>query len=149
MKANNTGPEKENKQPVKWEEFYVLVRYWISDLEFYLEDMAFLHKLINKYSIWLKQQENSEAVSRVASDLQGLTEQGKKLKVKIKEHLDKIGELIKSKGEKEAQFALKQHGALEDEIAQFVKDYRSNRREVFQVSEKVIDSENLTDLMKE
>lgn len=149
MKANKGESGKENIKPVNWEELFVLVRYWISDLEFYLEDMRFLHKLINKYSIWLKRQENSEAVSKVAAELQNLTEQGKILQVKIKEHLNKIGELIKHKSDKEAEFSLKQHGVLEDEIAEFVKDFRTNRREVFKVSEKVIDSENLTDLMKE
>lgn len=149
MKTLRSNSEKENMQPGNWEKLFVLTRYWKSDLEFYLEDMRFLHKLIDKYSIWLKRKENTEAVSRVATELLNLTEKGRNLQVRIKKHLNNIGNLKNNINEKDSEVLINNHEALEDEIAQFVKDFRTNRRDVFKVSEKVIDSENLTDLMKE
>lgn len=149
MKTFTSESGTENIQPVDWEKLYVLTRYWRSDLEFYLEDMRFLNKLIGKYSIWLKRNENSETVSRVARELLGLTENGENLLVRVKEHFKKIGNLIKHKNKEKSEELKMDHEALENEISQFVKDFRTNRRQVFKVSEKVIDSENLTDLMQE
>ena len=34
-----------------------------------------------------------------------------------------------------------EHEILEDELAQFVKDFRANRKEIFKITEHIIDGE--------
>ena len=41
-----------------WEELHALTRHWVSDLRFYQDDLRFLHRLIDKYFIWITDQGN-------------------------------------------------------------------------------------------
>jgi predicted regulator of amino acid metabolism with ACT domain len=43
---------------------------------------------------------------------------------------------------------VKDHEALEDKISKFVKSFRSNRKEVFKITEYIIDSEKLPNILK-
>jgi hypothetical protein len=43
---------------------------------------------------------------------------------------------------------LKDHEELEDKISKFVKLFRSNRKEVFKITEYVIDSEELPNVLR-
>lgn len=144
MDTYNTDMNKDDLQPKSWDKMYVLVRYWSSDLEFYLEDLNFLNKLINKYSIWIKRNENSIEVSKMTGELQDLMQTGKTLKRKLEEHRGKLAGIIDQKSQDSEVSVTQEHEALENEMAEFVKKFRANRRNVFKVSEKVMDSENLS-----
>ena len=47
-----------------WQEMYVLSEHWRSDLEFYKDDLLFLHHLVDKYFIWITKSENLELVKK-------------------------------------------------------------------------------------
>lgn len=143
MDTYNTEFNKDDPHPGNWEKMYVLVRYWRSDLEFYLEDLNFLTKLVKKYSIWVKRTDNSEEVEKMSAELQDIIRHGKALKAKLEEHQSKLAGLIDHKSNNSEVTEI-EHEALEKEISEFVKNFRANRRNVFKVSEKVLDSENLS-----
>lgn len=144
MDTYNTEVNKDDLQPKNWDKMYVLVRYWRSDLEFYLEDLNFLTRLVKKYSIWVRRNENSEEVSKMTGELQDIIQHGRNLQLKLEEHQSKLAGIIDHKNKIPEDVVLQEHEALENEIAEFVKKFRANRRNVFKVSEKVLDSENLS-----
>lgn len=144
MEAFNSEFSKDDLQPANWNEMYILTRYWRSDLEFYLEDLSFLTKLVKKYSIWVKSNETSEEVRKMSAELHNIIQHGKELKETLEKHQSKIAHVIDQTSQDSEKAILEEHGALEKEMAEFVKNFRANRRNVFKVSEKVLDSENLS-----
>lgn len=144
MDTYNSEISRDNFQPGDWEKIYVLVRYWRSDMEFYLEDLQFLKKLVKKYSIWINRSNNSEEVNKMSAELQDIIKHGKELKLKMEAHQNKLTELRKEKSSNTEATVWNEHEILEHEVAEFVKHFRAHRRKVFKVSEKVMDSENLS-----
>lgn len=144
METYNSAFNKEDLQPENWEKMYVLIRHWRSDLEFYLEDLQFLTKLVKKYSIWVNRKDNSEEVEKMSAELQDIISQGRSLKERLEQTQNKLAGLIEKKSGNSEATVIKEYGSLENEIAEFVKNFRANRRNVFKVSEKVLDSENLS-----
>ncbi len=127
-----------------WQELYILTRHWKSDLEFYIEDLQFLQRLIDRYTIWIEKRQNSVAVSKLVSDLHQLSSTGKNLLEQLQEHLGQLSSLMNGDKGLDPEVFIRDHEVLEDEIARFVKGFRSNRKEVYRVSEEVIDSEDLS-----
>lgn len=131
-----------------WEELYVLTEHWKKDLEFYKEDLLFLHRLIDKYFIWIVKEENSEAVRKILHNLQKMKDRCRDLMEKVSSHLHQVGSFVsKPEAEEDRLFRI-EHEHLEDEIAEFVKAFRKNRREVFEITEHVVDSEKLIGLLE-
>ena len=131
-----------------WSELYVLTRYWKSDLEFYREDLTFLNKLIQKYFIWISTDENYKEVGKLQAELKKVAFQNQDLLEKTKKHLLQLGSMIENETEENNGRLFRiEHEHLENEIVDFVKAFRANRREVFKITEKVIDNEDLSGLM--
>lgn len=126
-----------------WDQLYVLTGHWKKDLDFYKEDLRFLYKLINKYFIWLTEEENVSSVRKIAYNLQSLNEKCTDLLEKVKKHQVQIGSLVEDPDNEDTQVFRIEHQHLEEEIAAFVKLFRNNRKEVFTITEHVVDSENL------
>lgn len=143
-KKNNQTSFSKN---AKWEELYVLTNYWKSDLEFYRDDLSFLHHLVNKYFLWITKSENIDVVKKLKNSLFGLKEKVKALLETILEHEVRLGYLVENPNYADHDFMKKKHAHLEEEIAQFVKSFRNNRMEVFKITEYIIDSEKLAGIM--
>ncbi len=127
-----------------WQELYILTRHWKSDLEFYVEDLQFLQRLIGKYSIWIEKAQNSIAVSKLSSDLHQLSDDGRNLLAKLQHHLEQLSGLMNGEKGVDPENFIKDHEGIEDQISQFVKGFRCNRKEVYRLTEEVMDSEDLT-----
>ncbi|MEG9328331.1 hypothetical protein V6B16_10340 [Salinimicrobium catena] len=127
-----------------WQELYILTRHWKSDLEFYIEDLQFLQRLIGKYSIWIEKAQNSVAVSKLLSDLHQLSDDGRKILDKLQDHLEQLSGLMNNDKGIDPENFIKTHEIIEDEISQFVKSFRNNRKEVYRLTEEIMDSEDLT-----
>lgn len=130
-----------------WDELYVLTEHWQSDLEFYRDDLRFLHHLIDKYFIWITRQENLDRVRKLKTALQKITAKAKDLLEKVGKHRVQIGYLVVDTSQADAGIIEMEHEHLEEEIAQFVKAFRENRKEIFAMTEYVIDSEELAHIM--
>ncbi len=130
-----------------WEELYVLTEHWKSDLEFYKDDLRFLHRLINKYFIWITEEENLDMVRSLEISLVKMDRSCKDLLSKIGKHLIQLGKLVENSDDEQSRVFRIEHEHLEDEIADFVKCFRENRKEVFTITEHVIDSEKLQHLL--
>lgn len=131
-----------------WDELYVLTKYWISDLEFYRDDLLFLHHLIDKYFICITKQENLDLVKELKLGLQEMTASVNDLLEKVSRHHVRLGFMVEDSNKKDAGIIISEHQHLEEEMKRFVKSFRKNRKETFKISEYIIDSEELSSIIE-
>ncbi len=130
-----------------WDELYVLTGHWISDLEFYRNDLRFLHHLIDKYLMWISKSENLDMVNKLKNGLFDLGVNVRDLLEKIGKHRIQLGQVVENFNKADAGIIRTEHEHLEEEITLFVKSFRNNRKEVFTITEYIIDSEKLASIM--
>jgi hypothetical protein len=130
-----------------WDELYALTEHWKSDLEFYRDDLRFLHHLIDKYFMWVIKTENLKLVKGLKRGLLNLNVKSKDLLDKVGRHRVQLGYMVEDSNRADAGIIKTEHGHLEEEMTQFVKLFRENRKEVFTITEYIIDSEELTNIM--
>lgn len=131
-----------------WEQLYVLTEHWKSDLLFYKDDLRFLHHLIDKYFIWITKAENLAMVKEMKTDLFMLGQTCDDLLEKVGKHMIQIGYLIEKPKRQDAGIFALEHQHLEEELTHFVKTFRNNRREVFAITEYIMDSEAFYSIME-
>ncbi|WP_149277010.1 hypothetical protein [Pareuzebyella sediminis] len=141
-------PKADFIQETNWQELYVLTNHWKSDMLFYKDDLKFLHHLIDKYFIWITQKDNINEVQEIGRDILKDTRECELLIEKIENHLLHIGTAIKEPLKKDSGKFRDEHQELEDEIAYFIKTVRENRKQLFKVTEHVLDSEQLAHLVE-
>ena len=118
-----------------WDELYVLTGHWKSDLEFYRDDLRFLHHLIDKYFIWITKTENLKLVKNLKQGLSELNKQCKDLIDKVGKHRIQLGYLVEDPNKADAGIIKTENEHLEEEMAQFILSFRKNRKEVFTITE--------------
>ncbi|MFD1094871.1 hypothetical protein [Salegentibacter chungangensis] len=129
------------------EELYVLTSHWKQDLEFYKNDLLFQKRLIDKYFIWITRDDNLEAVENIVKNIRASQAVCKDLLKQVKLHLSAIGKLLEDKDSADTKAFRIEHESLEDKIAAFIKSFRKNKKEVFKITEMVIDSEQLANVV--
>lgn len=130
-----------------WSELYALTEHWKSDLEFYKDDLRFLHHLIEKYFMWITKPENLDMVKELKVGLFDLKNKCRDLLDKVQRHRTQLGQMVEDFNKADAGIIRTEHEHLEEEVANFVTTFRSNRKEVFAITEFIIDSESLANLM--
>lgn len=131
-----------------WQELYILTGHWNSDLQFYSDDLGFLHHLIDKYVIWITRQENLDLVHSIKMNLFRTKKKCTKLLEKIDGHRKQLAYLIENPDSSAAEGIKTAHEQLEKRMADFLKTFRENRKEIFRISEYIIDSEKLANIMQ-
>ncbi|HMB61722.1 MAG TPA: hypothetical protein VKN36_01520 [Eudoraea sp.] len=137
----------DNLKNSSWEELYVLTEHWTSDLEFYRDDLRFLHHLTEKYFMWISKSENLEVVRELKNGLFNLKVTVNDLLDKVREHRIQVGQMVENLNKVDASIIQSHHEHLEEGIREFVKSFRANRKEVFKITEYIIDSERLEQIM--
>ncbi|RPD90779.1 hypothetical protein EGM88_15295 [Aureibaculum marinum] len=126
-----------------WKQLFILTEYWKSDLLFYQDDLKFLHHLIDKYFLLISKKDNVDKVLEIEVNLLNVDKQCASLLKKTNKHLQYLAELIDNPFAYDAHKFKIEHEILEDSLAQFVKDFRNNRKEVFRITEYIMDHEQL------
>jgi len=124
-----------------WQKLYILTEYWKSDLLFYKDDLTFLDHLIDKYFIWISKKENIDLVRDIELNLLQIYKQGNSLLKRVNKHLHHLAELIDDPFKYDSHQFRTEHEKLEDSIADFIKSFRKNRKDVFAITEYIIDNE--------
>ena len=148
MKLSDKKMNPYNDKQPDWQELYVLTEHWRSDLEFYKDDLLFLHHLVDKYFIWITKSENLELVKEIMVQIQSLEKQCRSLMEGVKEHMHNLAQLANESNKQSLSEITDEHVVLETTIYNFVKDFRANRKEVFRITEYIIDSEELTNILR-
>ena len=134
-------PEKE------WEAFFILAEHWQTDLKFYADESQFLRSLIDKYFMWLIDEKYIEETRKMASKLMKLSERRSLVEQNVAEHLKHLGNLIQNPFPYDAQAYRDEHARLESSLADFLKEFRIIKKEIFLLTEQVIGSEKVKHLL--
>lgn len=136
-------PSKDYISNASWEELHVLTEKWKSDLEFYNFELNFLHKLIDKYYIWLTNDELVTEVEAAASKIFAANKSRRTLNIETINHLRHIEEILENEFKFDAQAFRKEHELLENKFTNFCKNFQLLKKEVFMLTEQVLDTENV------
>lgn len=147
--ANDTKSMQQNNiNEINWQELYILTDHWKSDLDFYKDDLRFLHHLIDKYIIWITKDDNLNLVKDIEKNLFEIKKKSVDLMKELSTHQGNLGLMVENPVQSSNPQFLKDHEVLEEKVSNFVKLFRSNRKEVFKITEYIIDSEELPDILK-
>ena len=147
--ANDTKSMQQNNiNEINWQELYILTDHWKSDLDFYKDDLRFLHHLIDKYIIWITKDDNLNLVKDIEKNLFEIKKKSLELMKELSTHQGNLGLMVENPVQSSNPQFLKDHEVLEEKVSNFVKLFRSNRKEVFKITEYIIDSEELPDILK-
>jgi hypothetical protein len=124
-----------------WEALYFLTKHWKSDLLFYRDDLNFLDNLIDKYLIWISNKKDSEAVRKIDNSILETAKKCSDLLKRVNKHLLHLADLMEDPFKYDSHQFRAEHQQLEDDITNFVKVFRNNRKEVFEVTKMVIESD--------
>jgi hypothetical protein len=129
------------------EQLYILTEHWKSDIEFYGDESRFLHRLINKYFIWLIKDGNINNVQYLSNKLDKMIKQKKEIYKRINKHLRHFEEIIGNSFSHDENKFRDEHEILEDQISEFVKGFWKLKKEIFSVTEHVIEEEKIKHLI--
>jgi len=140
-------PKSDYLKTANWEQLYVLSEHWRDDMGFYLDELKFFRKLINKYFLWLAKDENIVKAEAIFVDVKKATDEAKWLENAITEHMRHISDLMKNAFSRDATEFRDDHAILEDKMVEFTKLFRKLKAEVFAVTEYIMETEDLPERM--
>jgi len=141
MENLSIRPKGDFTWTAEYQQLYILTEHWKSDLQFYKDDLRFLHHLIDKYFIWLTHKEHLDEMRDLVSGLSEISKNCDKLIEKTSLHQTHLAELIDAPFKYDSHKFRTEHEELENEIASFIKKFRKIKKETFAVSEQVINKE--------
>jgi hypothetical protein len=130
-----------------WEAMFVIAEHWKSDMDYFLDELNFFRKLIDKYFVSLIDEKHIKNTRHLAT---GLTEFDKKrveIDNALKTHLTQLTNLMQNPFAQESQESTELHVRLEGLMSEFVKNFKSLKREVFMLAENVMESEKARHLL--
>lgn len=136
-----TRPKSNYLQSAEWEELHVLTSHWQSDMAFFEDELRFIDVLIDKYFNSLIDPENMDRTKAIAANLSQVKSDREKLTSRIAEHLRHIKELMTNTSTQDAATFRQEHGRLEDDLTEFVKSFRTAKKEIFQLTESIARTE--------
>lgn len=140
-------PKSDYLHTASWEQLYALGEFWQNELAFYQDEMTFFHDLIDKYFMWLMEEPNIEKVQTLIRQLRKSHEKSVELIQKVNKHQMHFEELMENAFSHDEQKFREEHAQLEDEISAFVEGARNLKKEVFSVTENVMENERLKHLL--
>ena len=126
-----------------WQDLYILTKHWKSDLLFFKDDLRFLDDLIDKYVIWISKEDDLESVRDIEKSIIKTAKECDFLLQGINKHLTHIEGLIEDAFKYDSHKFRTEHQHLENDITIFVKTFRVNKKEVFEVTKHLIESDEL------
>ena len=125
----------------------VVAEHWLSDIQFFKDEIRFLHSLISKYFVWLTDDENIQSTKEIARGLSALEKQRESLEHKIRQHIHTYRNLFENPFANDRNQFKQEHAQLESELTELVKGFRPVKQQTFALTEVVIQSENVKHLL--
>lgn len=151
-KKSTTTPSgaKAHEIPVlrEWKTMFILSEHWKSDLAFFQDEVAFFSLLLDKYLLTLIDNNHIDHTRHLVT---GLTEFEKKrlaLGEQVNKHLLSLRNLVQDPFAQDSQVVRNQHEQLEAAIADFTKNFRTLKKEVFSLAESAMTSEKAKHLLE-
>lgn len=130
-----------------WQQLHSLSEQWLSELAFYHDELLFLKDVINKYFIWLVADEKMELLTSLSKRLIKMEQINGQLLNSVKKNMGQLTELMANTFSHDEQIFRHEHSGLEDDIANFIGNFASLKKEIFAVTKRVIETERLKRLL--
>jgi hypothetical protein len=130
-----------------WTELYILTEHWQSDLKFFQDELSFLNILIDKYLIKFIEEDNVSKITPLTLALSRLEARNRMIGERAIKHLQYIRELMENHFSRDSQNARDEHLSLENDLVDFVKDFRFAKGEIFSSTEQILKSEKAKHLL--
>lgn len=124
-----------------WQSLYIVAEHWQSDLKFYDDEIQFLRKLVDRYFMWLTDDQNIDKTRAVASDLIGLEKRKNDITRQVEGHLKDLASMVKKESIENLDRHKDEHAELEESMARLMKDFRRIKKGIFQLTEAIMESE--------
>ena len=140
-------PRSNYLQSANWQELYLLTKHWKSDLKFANYEINFFKGLVDKYFIWVKDKDQITQVQHLANILVHLTSELENIDMVITKHLNYIRLFINSNFSRDEEVFRAEHAMLEDKIVGFTNALRETKREIFNLTEEMLNNEKTNQLI--
>jgi hypothetical protein len=129
------------------EELHNDSRLWISEIDFILDEIRFLKKLLSSNYIQLLDAGLNKKVTRLIKEISEKNITATMFTKLIKDHNNKLSNLIKSKSVTSNIHYLDTHKKLEVEIKIFSKRYKKIKRQIFEILDEVMSAKGVKKLL--
>jgi hypothetical protein len=129
----------------KLESMYVRAEHWVSDDDFYADEFRFLINLADKYFIGLLMTD-SEASTKIKDSVERLLkldDTRMSIARQNKEHKAYLAGLIQNKVLFDPEECVDRQADLEADQTYFLSKYRSVKKELFHLAERLLESARL------
>ena len=140
-------PKSDYLKTATWQELYRLTEHWKNDMGFYGDELRFFHNVVDKYFMWMIADIHIELVQTMVKHIDKLDIEHDRLNKSIQRHFEHIESLFGKDSSHDEQRFRNEHETLESEIEGFVNEFRKTKKEVFAMTEKVIQEEKLKHLL--
>ncbi|MEQ8477181.1 hypothetical protein [Fulvivirga sp.] len=138
---------KRKKENEVLSEYYVLSEHWKSDFDFYRDELQFLSSLINKYFIYLLHDKTLSDMQKLAERLSKTTQERVDITESIIDYMGKIKSFMTTDKELNANDFQTDHAKLEVRMADFLKSFRVLKKDVFSVTQEILENEKVKKLL--
>jgi hypothetical protein len=129
------------------QQMHVISECWQSDIAFFHDELHFFRKLIDKYLMWLIDEDNIESTRRLVSDLSKLEKRRFSILQRLDRHCRHLANLVENPFSHHAQQCVDDHSEIEVLVAELAKDFRQTKKNVFHLTEHAINSEKAKRLL--
>lgn len=131
----------------EWKRLFVITEHWRSDMQFFAHELQFLRSLMDRHFAKLIKEEHIDSTKATVSKLGKLENRRSNCEQKIDRHYHHMTNLIEDPFPHDAQSYRDEHGRLEAAMADFVKDFRAIKMQVFHLAKQVMDEEKTSHLL--
>lgn len=137
----------DNPAVADWQSMFAVAEHWQSDLKFFLDEIFFFRKLLDQYFIWLIKEKNVVDARQLISDLSVFEKKRASLEHDVTTHLSQLANWIQNPFAQDGHRSHDKHSDIEKSMAGFVKEFRGMKKEVFRLTEQMIDAEKMQRLL--
>lgn len=130
------------------QQLFLLTEHWQSDVAFYKDEFKFLYKLIDKYYMWLTNDEHITQVRKMVNTVLEMQKELDAFTVDLSHHLIAIGKRIDKPNAATELVLREEHSALGIRIGQFYRNFRVVKKTIFTLTEVVIESDKLQHILE-
>ena len=147
MEELRIRPKSNYLQTATWQELYLLTKHWKSDIKFANYEINFFMGLVDKYFIWVKDKDQIVQVQHLSNISEHLSSELENIDKAITKHLNYIRLFINSNISRDEEAFRVEHAMLEDKIVGFMNALRETKREIFNLTEEMLNNEKTNQLI--
>lgn len=126
-----------------WQKLYLATKKWKDDLLFYRQDLRFVQLVLIRYFLSKPNIENVALQPDKEIKMNHLYRYCDTLIQETDYHIKELSKLIKDPFKQDYKDFKRENKYLKDDIAHFAKTLRRVRKDVFQITESVLEGERL------